>query len=90
MPVVAATKGSAGSEGENKMAKDKKEITTRVRSLGAHRRWLNQYASDYAVKINLYKNHKTKEASDEAFQIREKIMERQEKMLDNGHTTGAT
>ena len=82
MPVVAATKESAGSEGENKMAKDKKEIATRVRSLGAHRRWLNQYASDYAVKINLYKIHKTKKASDEAFQMREKIMEQQEKMLD--------
>ncbi len=67
LPVVA------GSEGENKgsMAKDKKEITTRVRSLGAHRRWLNQYASDYTVKVNLYKIHKTREASDEAFQIRE-------------------
>ena len=82
MPVVAATKESAGSEGGNKMAKDKKEIATRVRSLGAHRRWLNQYASNYTVKITLYKNLKTKEASDEAFQIREKIMERQEKMLD--------
>ena len=82
MPVVAATKESAGSEGGNKMAKDKKEIATRVRSLGAHRRWLNQYASDYTVKITLYKNLKTKEASDEAFQIREKIMEQQEKMLD--------
>ena len=57
-------------------------IKQKKRSLGAHRKWLNQYARDYAVKINLYKIHKTKKASDEAFQMREKIMEQQEKMLD--------
>ena len=79
VPVVTGTSGSTESEG--KMTKDvKKEVTTRVRSVATHRRWLNQYASDYTIKVNLYKTQKTREASEEAFQFREKIMDQQEKI----------
>ena len=81
VPVVTGTSGSA--ESERKMTKDnKKEIAMKVRSLATHKRWLNQYASNYTVKVNLYKTHKTREASEEAFQFRDKIMHQQEKMLD--------
>ena len=81
VPVVTGTSGS--TEGEGKMTKDvKKEVTSRVRSVATHRRWLNQYASDYTVKVNLYKTQKTREASEDAFKFREKIMDQQEKILD--------
>ena len=74
VPVVTGTSGST----EDKMTKDvKKEVTSRVRSVATHRRWLNQYASDYTVKVNLYKTQKTREASEDAFKFREKIMDQQ-------------
>ena len=68
---------SGGAESEGKMTKDAKEITSKEKSVNAHRQWVTRYAGEYTRKVEQYKIYKTMEASKEVDLVWEKIQEQQ-------------
>ena len=55
----------------------KKEITSKERSVNAHKKWITRYAKEYTTKVEQYKIYKTMEASREVYLVWEKIQEQQ-------------
>ena len=73
-----------GMDGSDKVLstdKDaKKEITSKERSVNAHRKWITRYAKDYTTKVDQYKIYKSIEASKEVYLVWEKIQEQQKQI----------
>ena len=76
--------GPVGMDGSDKVLSTdrdaKKEITSKERSVGAHRKWITRYAKDYTTKVDQYKIYKSMEASKEVYQVWEKIQEQQKQI----------
>ena len=58
----------------------KKEITSKERSVNAHKKWVTRYAKDYTTKVDQYKIYKSIEASKEVYLVWEKIQEQQKQI----------